>query len=197
VWGPESDGRDAVAAARGVRLRGDRAEPGFASAGGRRPADLVGHPGRLRDPGRCRGSTGPAQAGLLGIGIVLGAVQVILHEIFTASAMPAAGTGMGNSMNAGSGVLDDAAAMHPGGDAWMLLAHAAAVPVTAGILNHGDTVIVLLLAWLRPVPAILAPPLPLPRPALSAVPAHPILACPLALRACASVVRRGPPVPAC
>jgi hypothetical protein len=135
--------------------------------------------------------------GLLGIGIVLGAVQVILHEIFTASAMPAAGTGMGNSMNAGSGVLDDAAAMHPGGDAWMLLAHAAAVPVTAGILNHGDTVIVLLLAWLRPVPAILAPPLPLPRPALSAVPAHPILACPLALRACASVVRRGPPAPAC
>jgi hypothetical protein len=137
--------------------------------------------------------------GAVGIGVVLAAVQLCLHELFTASAAPATESGVrvlpfGQHVHCGAGTGTT------GGDsAWMLLAHAAAVLATAAALNHGDTLIALLLVWLRPVRSIAGPARaePLPRPAPGLPRTDPIMDRTVGLRACAAVVRRGPPVPAC
>lgn len=135
--------------------------------------------------------------GAVGIAVVLAAVQLILHEIFTASAASATASGVrvlpfGQHVHDGVGMTGD-------DSTWMLLAHTMAVLATAAALNHGDDLIALLLTWLRPVRSIAGPTRaePLPRPVPPIQRADPTTSRTVGLRACAAVVRRGPPVPAC
>ena len=121
------------------------------------------------------------------IAVVLGAVQLVLHEIFLVSAGCDAVMAMG---------LPGA---HPVSAPWMTLAHAAAVPPSAAALARGERLLELLAGWLRPVlrPAaalVAAPPLP-PRRARVLVDRAPGLRA--SLRAAAPLLRRGPPFEVC
>jgi hypothetical protein len=116
---------------------------------------------------------------LLEISVALGAVQLVLHELF--SAVPAGASGhahVGHSP-----------------EPWMPITHTLAVVITAVGLAYGDRALHLMRDWLRAVPsawraagpAVLADlPFALPAPVVGR-PA------PLSLRGCAPVVRRGPP----
>jgi hypothetical protein len=87
----------------------------------------------------------------------------------------------------------------------MLAAHGVAVLLTAALLARGDRMLSLLLVWLRSLPfGVRAPAAPPPvdggavgrAAAAAAVAARPVHDVP-AQRACAPVVRRGPPCRAC
>lgn len=127
--------------------------------------------------------------GALELVVVLGAVQLVLHELFTVCAStpgPAAPHHHPQVTSAGE-------------SSWMLAAHAGAVIVTAVLLARGDQMLCLLQTWWNALPTVVRG---LPRPA---VPFRPRPAVPLGpplhelpcRRAGTSVVRRGPPVPVC
>ncbi|HEX2804886.1 MAG TPA: hypothetical protein VHN80_01780 [Kineosporiaceae bacterium] len=122
--------------------------------------------------------------GVVEIGVVLGAVQLVLHELFMA--------GAGHVHHAAA---DDAAA----DAAWMPLAHTGAVLVMALLLARGERLLDLLLDWLRQVPS---PRVPVIQPARFRAPARPTVAAaavllPAERLAVAPVVRRGPPARPC
>jgi hypothetical protein len=114
------------------------------------------------------------------ISVVLAAVQVVLHEVFVA-----AGGGPALPAHVGHGL-----------DPWMPVTHTLAVLVTAVLLTHGERMLHLLVTWWRAVPAVWralsSPVLPIRR--LTSPVAVRIGPVPPSLRACAPVVRRGPPV---
>lgn len=120
---------------------------------------------------------------LVEIVVVLGAVQLLLHEIFAAG--PSAGPGhSGHVGHVGH-------SPHP----WMPVTHVLAVLLTGLLLAHGERVLGLLLTWWRSVPTVwrahVVPVVVARRPVLPvAVRVRPA---PPSLRACAPVVRRGPP----
>jgi hypothetical protein len=123
---------------------------------------------------------------LLEIAIVLAAVQVVLHEVFTAA--PAPGAGPDHQVHVGHGP-----------DSWMPITHTLAVLITALLLTHGERMLHLLATWWRAVPAVWralsSPVVPVRRPTSPvAVRLGPV---PASLGACAPVVRRGPPVCVC
>lgn len=120
------------------------------------------------------------------ISIALGAVQLVLHEVFAAA--PATGEGPAPSQHVGHG-----------SDLRMPVMHAIAVLVTAVILAYGERVFHLLAIWWRAVPAawrLLSSPVAPVRELLSPVVVRVLPAAP-SLCACLPVVRRGPPVRVC
>lgn len=122
----------------------------------------------------------------LDIAVVLAAVQVVLHEVFAAA--PAAGTGVGHQVHVGHSQ-----------DPWMPVTHALTVLITALLLTHGERMLHLLATWWRAVPAVWralsSPVVPVRR--LTMPVAAPVGPAPASLRACAPVVRRGPPLCVC
>ena len=122
----------------------------------------------------------------LEISVVLGAVQVVLHELF--SAAPAGGSGHAHLAHVGHS-----------SDPWMPVTHTLAVVATALLLAYGEQVLRLMAVWWRAVPAVLRAavvPAIVGRSPVLAVAAR--LRCgSLSLRACSSVVRRGPPGCSC
>lgn len=136
--------------------------------------------------------------GRIGIGVVLGAVQLVLHEIFIAgAAMP----GCPGPATAGEHLDHDGAlAVHGVVDGgWMVAAHAVAVLITALLLDHLDAVIVAMGEWLSPLRSILrgpsVPPWSVAFGVRLAPPGTPRRS--LGLRACAAMLRRGPPARVC
>jgi hypothetical protein len=125
--------------------------------------------------------------------VVLGAVQLVLHEIFAASG----GHGADPVGHGADPVGHVGHSGHPSGLA-MSLAHAAAVLVTGGLLAHGDRLLQLIRGWLRRVPSPSAlrpvPVRPDPwRPVTGRRPVRPLPS----LLAAAPLVRRGPPARFC
>jgi len=138
--------------------------------------------------------------GAIGLGVPLAALQLVLHEIFMSAAGPV--TGSITAATSASVAGPPAGHVHDNGGAGsvaMLLAHGAAVLVTALLLARGERLLGLLLDWLRPVPAPCAVPDP---PPFFRVPGRPVVAAAVALRpavllAAAPAVRRGPPARTC
>lgn len=138
--------------------------------------------------------------GRLELAVVLGAVQLVVHEI-----LAAAGTGHAGHAVAAGHAGDAVAAGHAGASGAvtgvaMLAAHALSVLLTALLLARGERMLHRLLRSLRSLPALVGrarPPRPLARSLArpAAVAAGDPPSGPPSRRACAPVVRRGPPLP--
>lgn len=126
------------------------------------------------------------QRRFLDLSVVLAAVQVVLHEVFAAA--PAAGPGFDHQVHVGHSQ-----------DPWMPATHTLAVLITALLLTRGERMLHLLATWWRAVPAVWralsSPVAPIRR--LTTPVAVPVGPVPASLRACAPVVRRGPPICVC
>ncbi|WP_369055849.1 hypothetical protein [Kineococcus terrestris] len=141
--------------------------------------------------------SGPALVGVLGAG------QVVLHEVLVATcAVPAgalAGAGHHGQLlttDPATTAAATAAASAPGWSAGMLAAHTAATLLAALVLARGEAALWALRTWWRPLLVVLrlavAPP---PGPRRTPPPAPPAVAAP-----CLLVVRRAPrrgPPPRC
>jgi hypothetical protein len=160
-------------------------------AGGRPPA-LLPTLAAIVLPGGAALALSRRRRRLVEITVTLGAVQLMLHEVFSAGPADPAGTG-----SAGIGHLGHVG-MTP--NAWMPVTHAGAVLLTALLLAHGEHVLHLLQTWWHAVPAACraVPVAVVVRPRCRPVPVtggpRPVL---ISRWACAPVVRRGPPVPVC
>jgi hypothetical protein len=164
-------------------------------AGGGAPPGAVGTTAVLTVSAATASLVGRRPRGLLGNLAVLASVQFLLHELLTV-------TGAAHGAHAAGATAHAAMGEECPAGAWMLLCHLLSLILTAVLLARGERLAEAVGRALTGVPRLLGALVRPPRPAglrLTAVPAavrRPVPAL-RPLRACAPVVRRGPPVPAC
>jgi hypothetical protein len=164
-------------------------------AGGPPPA-LLPTVAAVALPALAAGPLTRRRRGLLEIAVVLGAVQLALHEVFAAAATgPLHATGHVHAM----GHADAATGLTGHSSLTMTGAHVVAVALTAALLTRGERLWHLLVTWWRVLPRLVRDAvglLPVPAPAPMVPVVRPAGSFP-SYRAAGCVVRRGPPPRVC